>query len=95
MFVHNAISDDSGINLGLPELWRGLLLDSPPIPNIKMSYITQNPVNGAILKSYPTWDRAKLISVLDRVGRAQKTWAVTSFEERAEILTRVANTFTP
>jgi succinate-semialdehyde dehydrogenase / glutarate-semialdehyde dehydrogenase len=54
-----------------------------------MSYVTQNPVNGAILKSYPTWDRAKLTSVLDRVGRAQKMWANTSFEERAELLTRV------
>lgn len=54
-----------------------------------MSYVTQNPVNGSILKSYPTWDRAKLTSVLDRVSRAQKTWAATSFEERAEILTRV------
>ncbi len=54
-----------------------------------MSYVTQNPVNGAILKSYPTWDRAKLTSVLDRVGRAQKQWANTSFEERAELLTRV------
>ena len=55
-----------------------------------MSYVTQNPVNGSILKSYPSWDRAKLMSVLDRVGRAQKSWAVTPFEERAEILTRVA-----
>ena len=54
-----------------------------------MSYVTQNPVNGAILKSYPTWDRAKLTSILDRVGRAQKVWANTSFEERAELLTRV------
>ena len=56
-----------------------------------MSYVTQNPVNGAILKSYPTWDRAKLMSVLDRVGRAQKAWATTSFEERAELLTRVGS----
>ena len=54
-----------------------------------MSYVTQNPVNGAILKTYPTWDRAKLASVLDRVGRAQKSWAAASFEERAELLTRV------
>jgi succinate-semialdehyde dehydrogenase / glutarate-semialdehyde dehydrogenase len=55
-----------------------------------MAYVTQNPVNGAILKSFPTWDRAKLTSVLERVGRAQRAWATTSFEERAELLTRVA-----
>ena len=56
-----------------------------------MSYVTQNPVNGAILKSYPTWDRAKLMSVLDRVGRAQKSWAATSFDDRAKLLTAVAS----
>lgn len=55
-----------------------------------MTYQSQNPVNGAILKTYPTWDRAKLASVLERVGRAQRGWATTSFEQRAEILGRVA-----
>ena len=55
-----------------------------------MAYVTQNPVNGAILKTFPTWDRAKLTSVLDRVGRAQRGWAATSFEERADLLTKVA-----
>ncbi len=55
-----------------------------------MAYVTQNPVNGAILKSFPTWERAKLTSVLERVGRAQRAWAATSFTERAELLTRVA-----
>ena len=54
-----------------------------------MSYVTQNPVNGSVLKSYPTWDRARLTSVLDRVGRAQVLWAATSYEERARLLTRV------
>ena len=55
-----------------------------------MTYQSQNPVNGAILKTFPTWDRAKLMSVLERVSRAQRAWAITSFEQRAELLSRVA-----
>ena len=55
-----------------------------------MAYVTQNPVNGAILKSFPTWDHVKLTSVLERVSRAQLAWGATSFEERADLLTRVA-----
>ncbi|MEO5861569.1 MAG: NAD-dependent succinate-semialdehyde dehydrogenase [Burkholderiales bacterium] len=54
-----------------------------------MAYATQNPVNGAILKSFPTWDRAKLTSVLERVGSAQRNWSITSFEQRADLLSRV------
>ena len=70
--------------------WRGRYRSiHSQLQTATMSYVTQNPVNGAILKTYPTWDRAKLTSALDRVGSAQKLWAMTSFEERAELLTRV------
>lgn len=55
-----------------------------------MPYVSLNPHNNRIIKSFPSWDSHQLAAVLEQTGRAQTAWAQTSFSERAELMSRAA-----
>ena len=54
-------------------------------------YRTQNPVNDEIVATYDFATDADINTALDDSAQAYKTWSKKSFEERAEVVHRVAD----
>jgi succinate-semialdehyde dehydrogenase/glutarate-semialdehyde dehydrogenase len=55
-----------------------------------MMYQVVNPATGKVEAEYPTATDAEIAAVLERAERGYSSWRRTSFEERAEILRKVA-----
>jgi succinate-semialdehyde dehydrogenase/glutarate-semialdehyde dehydrogenase len=55
-----------------------------------MPYISLNPATNETLKTYASWDRHHLASVLEQTRGVQRTWALTSLPERADRMNRAA-----
>jgi succinate-semialdehyde dehydrogenase/glutarate-semialdehyde dehydrogenase len=55
-----------------------------------MPYISLNPTSNKTLKSYISWDTHHLASALEQTSNVQRTWALTTFPERADCMNRAA-----
>jgi succinate-semialdehyde dehydrogenase/glutarate-semialdehyde dehydrogenase len=55
-----------------------------------MPYISLNPATAETLKTYPSWERKHLASVLEQTFNVQPDWALTPFPERADRMSRAA-----
>ncbi|MEO7320794.1 MAG: NAD-dependent succinate-semialdehyde dehydrogenase [Nitrosospira sp.] len=55
-----------------------------------MPYISLNPATNKTLKTYTSWDSHHLAIALEQAHDAQRTWAQTTFSERAELMNRAA-----
>lgn len=55
-----------------------------------MPYISLNPATNKTLKTYTSWDSHHLATALEQAHDAQRTWAQTTFSERAELMNRAA-----
>lgn len=55
-----------------------------------MPYVSLNPHNNRIIKTFPRWDSHQLASALEQASRAQEAWMRTSFSERAELMSQAA-----
>lgn len=56
-----------------------------------MPYISLNPATNLVVDTQPSWDSARLADTLARLETAQEAWSKTDFEQRAAVLTRVAD----
>lgn len=55
-----------------------------------MPHTSQNPATGDVMKSFPDWDTRQLHDILEKAGAAQVQWRLTSFDQRAAALRRIA-----
>ena len=55
-----------------------------------MSYVSLNPATGQIVRTFPSWEPARLAQALQRTHAAQQAWAESEFEPRANLLSRLA-----
>lgn len=55
-----------------------------------MPYLSLNPATGKILRTFDSWDAARLESALASAARAQITWRQSPFEERAAVMRKVS-----
>ncbi len=55
-----------------------------------MSIRSINPANGELLKEYPAAPIPELIGLIEKADHAQQSWRHSSFSQRAECLTRLA-----
>jgi succinate-semialdehyde dehydrogenase / glutarate-semialdehyde dehydrogenase len=56
-----------------------------------MPYQSLNPVTGQVLGSYPSWSSEQTMAALEKTSAAQRNWALTSINERAELMTGAAD----
>ncbi len=56
-----------------------------------MKYASIDPVNDQLVQAYPTWDKNRLQSALERARDVQIEWRRSEFEARAVLLTRTAD----
>ncbi len=55
-----------------------------------MPFVSLNPANNRVIQSFPSWDSRRLEQVLGNADTAQKSWAQTTFAQRARVLRDVA-----
>ena len=55
-----------------------------------MPYISLNPATNQVIKTFPSWDSHQLATALENTHRAQLAWRETSFNQRAELMSRLA-----
>ncbi len=55
-----------------------------------MPYVSLNPANNKVLKTYTSWDSHRLADALGQAAHAQQAWRRVRFDERAESMQRVA-----
>ena len=56
-------------------------------------YKTVNPATGETVREFPTLDAAGVEQALARVTSGFATWRATPVEDRAEVVTRIAELF--
>jgi succinate-semialdehyde dehydrogenase/glutarate-semialdehyde dehydrogenase len=55
-----------------------------------MPYLSFNPTTNQLIQTYASWDDQRLAHALEKTHDAQKSWAKTTFAQRAAVLRNVA-----
>ena len=55
-----------------------------------MTFASFNPSSNRMIRTYASWDNARLAQALENTRSAQQRWAQVTFTQRAEILSNVA-----